>query len=154
MSKEKYIQFCNTEKDIPIFSQPWWLDIVCNNNWEIILVERNNKIIASMPFQIKSKLGFKIISMPKLTQKLGPYIKYPLEQKYEKKLAYEKEIMLELIDRLPLFDKFGQTFNYTISNWKPFYWNGFSQTTYYTYIVDTKQTLEQIFQVKGKVPEK
>ena len=55
--KAKYKKFCQAEKNIPIFSQPWWLDIVCDNNWEIILVERNNQIIVTnMRLQLESIL--------------------------------------------------------------------------------------------------
>jgi len=74
--------------------------------------------------------------MPPLTQKLGPYIKYPQGQKYYKKLSWEKEIMNELIDQLPKFDYFYQQWDYTITNWLPFYWRGFKQTIRYTYKID------------------
>ena len=143
--KEKYYSFCEIEKNIPIFSQAWWLDAVCGMDWNVALVEKNSQIIASMPYYLIKKVGFKIITMPKLTQNMGPYIKYPPNQKYENKIAYEKIIMTELITYLPSYDMFSQNFNYTITNWLPFYWKGFSQTTYYSYILDQLSDLESIF---------
>ena len=74
--------------------------------------------------------------MPPLTQTMGPYIKYPPKQKYYKKLSWEKEIMQTLIEQLPEFDTFNQSFHYNITNWLPFYWKGFQQTTRYTYVIE------------------
>ena len=135
-NKQKYYIFCETEENIPIFSQAWWLDAVCGTNWDVVLVEHHGDIIASMPYHMKKKTGFNIITMPKLTQNMGPYIKYPDNQKYEKKIVYEKQVMTKLIDMLPECDKFSQNFHYTITNWQPFYWKEFKQSTKYTYVLN------------------
>ena len=88
---------------------------------------------------------FNIITMPPLTQIMGVYIKYPANQKYYKKLSFEKEVMTQLIDALPKFDYFSQNFDKKISNWLPFCWKGFEQTTRYTYLLEdlTFQDLEK-----------
>jgi hypothetical protein len=136
-NKQKYIEFCKKEKDIPIFSQYWWLDSVCGkDNWDVAIVEKGGEIWATMPYYIKKKFGFTLITMPPLTQTLGPYIKYPKNQKYYKKLSWEKELMNSLIDQLPKFDYFYQQWHYSLTNWLPFYWRGFRQTTRYTYIIE------------------
>lgn len=146
-NKEKYREFCKKEKNIPIFSKDWWLDSVCldNKTWDVVLVEKGEQIVASMPYVIGKSHGFNIISMPQLTQNMGPYIKYPDNQKYETKLSYEKEIMNELIIGLPKCASFCQNFNYRITNWLPFYWNGYKQTTRYTYIIDNVNMLENVY---------
>jgi len=93
-NKEKYRDFCTTEPEIPIFSKDWWLDSVCGEiNWNVLLLEKDNKIVASMPYYTTKKMMLYMIFMPKLTQSMGPYIKYPKKQKYEKKLSYEKEVL-------------------------------------------------------------
>jgi lipid II:glycine glycyltransferase (peptidoglycan interpeptide bridge formation enzyme) len=141
-NKQKYREFCKTEINIPIFSKDWWLDAVCGeDNWDVAIVERGGEIWATMPYYIKRKWGFTLITMPPLTQKLGPYIKYPSGQKYYKRLSWEKEIMNELIDQLPKFDYFYQQWDYTITNWLPFYWRGFKQTTRYTYVIEKNVSL-------------
>tara|TARA_B100001121_G_scaffold262268_1_gene242553 strand:- start:605 stop:1546 length:942 start_codon:yes stop_codon:yes gene_type:complete len=134
-NKEKYKHFC-LKAPIPIFSQDWWLDSVCiNGEWDVALIEKGGVVVASMPYYIKKKGPFKLITMPPLTQTMGPYIKYPEGQKYAKKLAYEKELMTNLIDQLPNVDYFCQNFHSTITNWLPFYWRGFEQSTRYTYVL-------------------
>ncbi len=136
-NKEKYREFCKTEKDIPIFSKDWWLDAVCGENgWDICLVEKGGQIVASMPYCLKKDGIFNIIEMPPLTQTLGPYIKYPKGQKNSKKLSWEKELMSSLIEQLPKYDVFNQSFHHTITNWLPFYWKGFNQSTRYTYVIE------------------
>lgn len=136
-SKEKYREFCKKEKDIPIFSKDWWLDTVCQeSDWDVVLFEKGGEIWASLPYQKTKKAIFEIITMPKLTQTMGVYIKYPPKQKYYKKLSWEKEVMEILISNLPKVDYFSQNFDHSITNWLPFYWAGFEQTTRYTYIIE------------------
>ena len=147
-NREKYRLFCKTEENIPIFSRDWFLDSVCGlDNWDVVLVEKGDDIIASMPFYKKKKATiFTIITMPKHAQTMGVYIKYPKqEQKYERKLSYEKEIMTKLIEQLPKVDYFNQSFHYSITNWLPFYWKGYTQTTNYTYVIENISNTEEVF---------
>jgi hypothetical protein len=135
-NKEKYRQFCQKEKDIPIFNKDWWLDSVCGkDNWDVVLVEKGQEIFASFTYYKKKKVIYEVIAMPQLTQTMGVYIKYPEKQKNDKKLSYEKDIMGKLIELLPDYDIFNQNFHYSITNWLPFYWNGFNETTKYTYLI-------------------
>ena len=137
MSKEKYIKFCKFEKDIPIFSCNWWLDAVCGeDNWDVELFEKGGEIFASMPYYKIRKARFNLLIMPKLTQTLGIYIKYPKSQKYYKKLSWEKKAMSMIINKLPKVDYFSQNFHHSIGNWLPFYWAGYEQTTRYSYLID------------------
>ncbi len=145
-NKQKYREFSKTEKNIPIFSKDWWLDSVCgDNNWDVVLVEKNNKIIATLPFYVKKRNILNIITMPQLTQYMGVYIKYHPDQKYERKLSYEIKILNELIDQLPKVDIFFQNFHYSITNWLPFYWKGYEQTVRYTYVIEDLTDLNQVF---------
>lgn len=139
-NKESYLAFCNDQSKIPIFSQPWWLDTVCGEeNWDVIIIRRNNVIVASFPFYKSKKetiFGMNGITMPILTQKLGPFIVYPRTQKFASKLSYEKEIFSEIIQQIPRCDYFNINFDYNYTNWLPFYWKGFNQTTRYTYVIE------------------
>lgn len=136
-NKEKYRAFCKEEKDIPIFSKDWWLDSVCNNgNWDVAIVEQNNLIIASMPYYITKSKGFTKIDMPLLTQTMGVYIKYPQNQSYYKKLSFEKQLIEELLKQIPKIDAYKQRFSYQFTNWLPFYWKGYKQTTRYSYCIE------------------
>lgn len=143
-NKEKYRKFCKKDKNIPIFSKDWWLDAVCGEDaWDVILAEKGEEIFASLPYFKRKKAIFEMISMPQLTQTMGIYIKYPPNQKYYKRLSWEKEMMTNLLENLPPFDTFSQNFDRKITNWLPLYWQGFEQITRYTYVVEN-MTIEEL----------
>lgn len=143
--KDKYHELCKVETSIPIFSRDWWLDAVAPDVWDVVTVEKNGNIVATLPYVLIKIRGFTHIAMPPLTQKLGPWLKYPTGQKYSKKLDYEKNIFNELIAKLPVASTFDQNFDYKIKNWLPFYWQGFQQTTRYTYVIPDLTDMEQIY---------
>lgn len=142
-NKEKYRLLCENEKSIPIFSQAWWLDSVSEDLWDVCLFERNGQILGSMPFVMKKKLGFTLLTHPPLTQNLGPWIK-PQDGKYSKILGAQKDILEELINELPDFHYLNQNWHYLQKNWLPFYWNGFKQTTRYTYVFNDLSDINSI----------
>ena len=145
--KNKYRSLCVRETSIPIFSRDWWLDATAGvDNWDVVLVEKGGEIVASLPYMVLKRHGFKYICQPVLTQKLGPWLKYPPRQKYDKRLSYENKIFKELIEELPIVDSISICFDYNITNWLPFYWKGFNQTTRYTYIIEDLSNVEKIFQ--------
>lgn len=144
--KEKYTALCRNEPSISIFSQDWWLDATAGkNNWDVAAVEKDNKIVGSLPFYKKKKKCFSAITMPSLTPTVDLFISYPENQKYTSKLSYEKEIISELLELLPYTDMYTQCFGYNLTNWLPFYWKGFTQTTRYSYIIPTLTNLDLVF---------
>ena len=144
-SKTLYREFCANEDLIPLFSKDWWLDAVVGmDGWDVALVFKDGKITASMPYVIKNRFGLKLCTLPDLTQYLGPWIK-PSQAKYAKMLGQQKDIMTDLIEQLPRFDYFLQNWDYKQTNWLPFYWKGFEQTTNYTYVIDDMSSLDVVW---------
>lgn len=127
-----------------IFAKPWWLDIVAPNAWGEVKVEKGGQLFARLPYIVKKRYGFTLLTMAPLTQTLGAWIS-PYSGKYAKKLSYEKELLEELIKQLPSFDYFRQNFHHTITNWLPFYWAGFQQTTRYTYVLEDLTNIDEIW---------
>jgi hypothetical protein len=131
--KKRYIEL--DKRFLPIFHQPFWLNAVLGNNWDVVFVEKNNEIVASLPFSIqKRRLGL-YSTMPPFTQFLGPYFHLP-EAKYTTRLSSEISLLNEMIEALPVFSYFEQNWNYEIQNWLPFYWKGYKQTTKFTYVLN------------------
>ena len=92
--KKRYRILCDTEQSIPLFSQAWWLDnTVIDAKWDVAIVENKGVILATMPYLIKKFYGFTILSMPSLTQNLGPWLKTS-EAKYYN--AYNIKISIKL----------------------------------------------------------
>lgn len=143
--KAEYRMLCETEASIPIFSTDWWLDAVVGpENWDVAIVKTNGRIIGAMPFATARRFGMKVIRQPPLTPFLGPWI-LPNGKKNSTRLGNEQKIMQSLIEQLPAFDTFRQTLNKGFSNWLPFYWKGFSQTTDYTYVVHGLDDLAEVW---------
>jgi len=127
-----------------IFQQPWWLEATSPRQWGVVEIEKSSSIVARLPYVIKRKQGLKLLTMPKLTQTLGPWLA-PSTAKYSKQLAQQKDLINSLIEKLPPFDYFSQNFHYSIQNWLPFYWKGFSQTTRYTYTLNNLTDLDSLW---------
>lgn len=130
-----YRRFCEEESSIPLFSQPWWLDVTAGDNWRVALVQKGDTVAAAMPYTVKKRYGFVVLSQPKLTQTLGPWIS-KTNAKYAKCLAREKDLMTALVEQLPDYDHFSQNWHFQRTNWLPFHWLGFRQTTRYTYRIE------------------
>lgn len=133
--KARYAALSEAEPSIPLFCRPWWLDAVAGeNNWDVVLVEKDGVLQACMPFVLKKRYGFRLIGQPILTQHLGPWIR-PAPAKYATELARQKDLYGALIAQLPGFDHFLQNWPSARDNWLPFFWKGFKQTTRYTYVL-------------------
>ena len=126
---------------MPIYSQPWYLNAVCGeDNWDVIIIKKGNKIAATMPFYKFDRYLLKFIRMPHLTKYLGPYF-----TKAFNNMKHRKNLMRELIKQLPSFNFFEQNFHPSFNDWLSFYWKNFTGTTRYTFEIDLSEDLEKIY---------
>ena len=143
-NKEKYRLLCKNEPSIPIFSKDWWLDSVAGDAWDVVLVEKGDQILGSMPYTMRQRYGLNVISQPALTQTLGPWLR-PSTAKYARRLSQEKDLLQKLFEQLPKFAHYQQNWHCTRTNWLPLYWLGYEQTTRYTYRLEDLSSEEQIW---------
>lgn len=131
VARDAYRQFCQTAPDLPLFMQDWYLDAVCADGaWDTAAVRKGNRVVGVLPYFIKKKGPWRYVAMPRLAKMMGPYLlpEYRTPRR-------EMPLLEELIDQLPRLAAFEQDFNYTATNWLPFYWRGFRQTTRYSYVL-------------------
>lgn len=132
-------------KNTCIFCQPWWLQAVAPDRWDVAVTNRGQEVAAVWPYAYKIRLGrYRLIELPDLTPYLGPWLRVSTA-KNSRRLAEEKDLMTELVENLPPFAVFQQWLHPSISNWLPFYWKGFSQTTRYTYCFSDTRDLDAIW---------
>lgn len=144
-NKAEYSKLCGTEPTISIFGTSWWLDAAAGPaNWDVTLVKSNGRIVGALPFGMVERFGMKVIKNPPLTPGLGPWI-LPNGEKIASRLASEQKIMQSLIEQLPQFDHFQLSWGKGVSNWLPFYWNGFSQSTEYTYVLSPLDDVDALW---------
>lgn len=135
----EYRELCETESSIPLFNQAWWLDVtIGEGNWDVVLVKDANKIVAALPYVILKRYKMFILSQPSISQTLGPWL-LKEESNLKRYQSKYRDWMKELILKLPKFDKYSQNWSWKIESWVPFYWAGFNQTTYYTYVLENLQ---------------
>lgn len=137
----RYREFCHTAPDVPVFAQAWYLDACATGGaWDVVLAEEAGRVVAALPYFYKQRGPWRLASMPLFVKMLGPY----LLPEFRGVLKKEHGLLEELIKQLPPFTSFKQNFYPTCTNWLPFYWNNFQQTTYYTYRLHGLQELLRV----------
>ncbi len=122
-----------------------WYEALFGNDWDVVVIEKNDNVLGFLPYILSKKKTFSLIRPPMLTPYQGVWLNYPEEQKYTNRVSFEKEVISEIIDSLPQVDSFQQKFTPEFTNWLPFYWNGYSQSTRYTYIIEDISDTEKVF---------
>lgn len=139
-TKQRYKELCEDERSIPLMMQHWWLETVCPGQWEVFLAEEKGQLVGALPYHFRKKLGLQFIIQPQRTQYGGLWIKRNEAAACDgERLAREKRIFGKLIDQLEKQkpDYIEQCLHHSITNWLPYYWRGYTQTTRYTYVIES-----------------
>jgi hypothetical protein len=118
-----------------VFCRSWWLRAVCQDRFQICTLRKGGRIVAGIPLPFHRKAGVTTITMPALTQTLGPILLPSSKTTYEGRLSDETELLEELVAAIPKSHIFSTHCHQNLTNWLPFYWAGYQQTTRYTYII-------------------
>ena len=143
-NQEKYKKFCEG-KNIPLFIQAWWLDITCEQKWEVAIIEKNKEVIAAWPYLLGKRSIFSSIGIPPLSKYSGPLIQYPEGQKLVSKIAFEKEILSELEAQLPNADYINLNLEPAFQNWIALSWKGYKSNSNCTYRIKDTSDLDNCF---------
>lgn len=146
-AKEQYRELCKEENTIPLFCQDWWMDAVCFDEWDVLLANEKGEIVGALPYHLRKKLGFRCVLQPQLTQYNGIWIKHKPAATDNERLSFEKKIFNALIGQLESLKLsfYQQCFHLSITNWLPFYWRDYRQTTRYTYVINSIGNPEKVF---------
>ena len=145
--KDLYFDFCK-KAQLPIFVQGWFLDAVCKDGfWDFVFVEEAREVVGVLPYFFKKSFGFSYITMPAGAKYMGPFLLPAKDNIKDQHRIYEK-----LIQQLPRVHNYEQHFFPDTTNWLPFYWEGYKQTTKYTYrlTVDNLVVLYRSFSEKTR----
>jgi hypothetical protein len=59
--RDLYRSFAADTPDLPLFMQPWYLDVVCEGgHWDAVLIQKGERTIAALPFFLKHFFNFRI----------------------------------------------------------------------------------------------
>ncbi len=100
-NKDIYIKLCAGKKlPVPIFMQPWWLDVVCKK-WDVAIARKGEHITGVWAYPLEQKLRVTLLRNPMMTPYLGPKVFYPADIKESNVDGFEHETVSELIKQLP-----------------------------------------------------
>jgi hypothetical protein len=145
-NKILYRKWAETIPNLPLFFQPFWLDLIdTDENWEVVLSrQKNGEIVGVFPYFRQRRKGIWVIQNPLLTPFLGCWIN---EASYKKSRGLSKflmETLKDLIEQLPQPFYFTANCHPQLSNVLPLHWKGYQYTTFYTYILKDLQNLDKV----------
>jgi len=97
---QTYRNICAQHAVIPLFLQPWWLDVV-SPGWQAAVVHNGNLPAGIWPYPAEQRLGVQLLRTPLLTPYLGPYIFVPPDMKESKHDGFEHDTIAALLQQLP-----------------------------------------------------
>lgn len=148
-NKEKYRELCEKETLIPIYMRDWWLDCNCGDKWDVLFYENKGEIEAFMTYY-QPYPG--VISMPMYSQSMGIWFNPSIaEERYDIELRRKQNICELFLDKLPTSYSYLQNFNTSFTDWLPFYWRKYKQTTRYNYVVPYLGDINKVWDNLGKV---
>lgn len=143
--KEEYNSFCR-KSHVPIFSQPWWLDAVCEpGNWGVWLCRHGDEVVAAMPYYLEDREFGTYITKPPLTQNNGILFNHPENSTHISRQKAEEKIINEACEFIAGLGLavYEQQYRYTFDNWSPFHWNGYNAIPRYTYVISKDISLDE-----------
>jgi hypothetical protein len=99
-NKELYKKICKEKTGVPLFMQPWWLDVVCRS-WDVAIAKKGEEVTGVWAYPIEKKAGVTLLRNPMLTPYLGPQVFYPNGLKESNLDSFEHETVAELLKQLP-----------------------------------------------------
>lgn len=127
-----------------IFCYPWWLKAVTDDQYSYAVATKGEAIKGVIPYYHTRKWGVKLNTMPPYSQMLGPLLP-EMQGKYATVLSKEHKYLDHLIQELPGANYYNIRLHPSLTNWLPFYWNGFQQSTRYTYILPDISDIDEVW---------
>ncbi|RYZ50909.1 MAG: GNAT family N-acetyltransferase [Sphingobacteriales bacterium] len=143
MSEQSRYRELAGQLSLPVFFQPWWLDIT-SPGWDAVIVEEEGEVRAAWPYGTEQKAGFRIMRNPPMTPYLGPLFFLPPKEKVFGRWNQEDAIFEAFWKKLPRWDFFEVLALPGYDNFLPFHQAGFSVTMRLTYHLNLSQPAETL----------
>ncbi len=142
-SKDTYREICTSIPDLPLFMEPFWLDIVWpDERWGAVFSRNEEGVIhGAWAYAFGTTYGMSWNRLPVITPYTALWIQSPVALPVQKQIAHRHEVMLDLERQLPRSQILELKLRWTFQDWLPLYWTGYRQETRYTFrfpVVDTE----------------
>ena len=125
------------------------MDAACgSDNWEPVLaLDGAGEVEAALLCCFHRKWGVRMIIPAPLSPFSGIWFR-PVHQPFKNYAETQRILDLteQLISKLPLVAVFIQQYHFSFQNWLSYKWNGFRQTTRYTYFLSDLSNLDEVYQ--------
>lgn len=136
-------QFVDASPQGSLFAHSWWLQAV-GGDTRVLACFKNGHIATGIPLHFQSYYGLKICRMPKLTPLWGALLP-PRQGKKANVASEENRLLKTMAKALQKHNCFFQFFSPEFDNWLPFFWQGYNQTTRYTYRISVSD-MDRVWQ--------
>ena len=135
-----------------VFEQPWWLDIVAPGEWGEVTVKEGDETVARLPYVLQKGR----ITLPPLTQTLGPWMKpeYRQLQPGNTQLSKQKELIAALLGQLPRHKSFHVTFDSANEYILPYRWLGYRYEPEVSYRLSDLRDTDALYAALNKTAKK
>jgi len=115
-----------------VFCYSWWLDATTKSHFKILVIIEKDEIVAGIPLAYDAQNK---VNEPPLTRTLGVLYKPQGNLPEHDRLTNQRKWLSALLEHLPLDDFVQMCMHHSFTDWLPFRWKGFKQTTRYTYLI-------------------
>ena len=126
-----------------VFCSSWWLRAV--GNTQVLGCFENGRLVAGIPLYSERRFGLTLWRMPARCPAWGPVLA-PLDGKAVSKTSKETELLRVLAKHLSREKIFFHLFHRMSQNSLPFHWNGFRQSTRFTYVIEDLSNLDRVWE--------
>lgn len=99
-NQAQYREICARDAGVPLFLQPWWLDVACPQ-WDAAIALKGERVVGIWPYATEQKLGVRLLRTPLLTPYFGPHIFFPSDIKESNRDSFEHDIIEALLKQMP-----------------------------------------------------
>ena len=126
-----------------VFASSWWLDAVAPGAWRSHVVDQQGRAIAAWPTVVRPTRWGDVHTGAPLTPYLGPIMLTPARS--VQRWSEEIRVIDQLLERIGQTAAIDATCHPGFTYWSPLRWNGFTQTTRYTWRLDDLTDTDSLF---------
>ncbi len=118
-----------------LFAQRWWIEGATRGEGQRLGCFTGTRLLAGLPIWPTTTLGVRRLRQPPLTPYWGPIIG-KIDGAYTTRLNTEMSILRAFAEALLPWPDVTMSCHPSVTNWLPFFWQGYQQTTRYTYRIE------------------
>ena len=124
-----------------VFALSWWLDAVAHNSWRAHVIDAGEEPAAAWPSAVHRTRWGQLLTAPPLTPFLGPLFSPSAGRGRSRELKLLESLVEALGDAAHIEARCHPGFDY----WTPLSWQGFTQTTRYTWRLEDVSDTDAAF---------